>query len=127
MNIITNTVAHSNAAVDRFSDIIRNTVIPVRNKIYLNAFLSVPSSLWNFANIIDTDIISAIFATSEGWNWKNPRSIHLLAPLVMAPCINTTSNKAHETGSSIFNFLNHLHGMRCVKKTMMVPAMIRVI
>ena len=68
-----------------------------------------------------TVMMVAIFPTSEGWNWTNPKSIHRFAPPAAIPIISTTTSSIHEMGSSTMNVLNHLQGMLCTIHTTHAP------
>ena len=53
--------------------------------------------------------MTAIFATSDGCSWKNPRSIHLSAPTDAALCTDRYASSIMDTGtSSTGSILYHL-------------------
>ena len=102
MNIIRNTTPNSNMAVERFSGAINRHTIPVRIIIYLNAFGLAPSSSCFLERMKETAIITAILASSEGWNCNPMNDIQRAAPFtrspVMTPISVTKASSTTETG-----------------------------
>ena len=104
MNIIRKTTPKSKAAVERFSGAISRQTTPVIIMIRLKAFGLAPSSSCPLERIKAVTMITAIFATSEGWNWIPMKVIQRAAPLMRSIIItrpsNTTDKGSRNTGNT---------------------------
>ena len=82
MTIIMKTTALSRAAVEKFSTKISGIIVAPTMRMYLKACLSAPFSVCIALRICAVARIMVPFASSDGWNWKPKRGIHLCAPFV---------------------------------------------
>ena len=122
MIIISNTTPSSNAPVEILSKDIRKTTGTANPTMSLKAFLCAPFSRCVCANIKATDMITAPFANSEGWNLKMPKSIQRWAPFVVAPMTPTSKREKTLTGyKKMGNARKKRQGMEWKKMTTIVP------
>jgi len=102
MNIIMHTTPNNSIAVDRFSGAISMNTNPVRIMMYLKALGLAPYSSCFFDRINETAMMTAILASSDGWNCNPMKVIQRAAPLtrspVMIPINVTNANRTRETG-----------------------------
>ena len=102
MNIIMHTTPNNSIAVDRFSGAISMKTSPVRIMMYLKALGLAPYSSCFFDRINETAMMTAILASSDGWNCNPMKVIQRAAPLtrspVMIPINVTNANRTRETG-----------------------------
>jgi len=89
-------------AVDRFSGAMRIQIAPVIYMMYLKAFGLAPSSSCFFDRINDTAMITAILASSDGWNWTPKKVIQRAAPFTRSPVSTpikvTNASKTNDKG-----------------------------
>ena len=100
-------------AVERFSGAISKRTSPVRIMMYLKALGLAPSSSCLLDRMNETAMMTAIFASSEGWNCSPIKVIQRAAPLtrspVMIPISVTNASRTREIGyRKTGNTWNHL-------------------
>ena len=102
MNIINTTTPNNSIAVERFSGAISIHTSPVSIMIYLKAFGLAPSSSCFLDRMKETAMITAILASSEGWNCNPIKLIQRAAPFtrspVMTPIKVTKASNTTEIG-----------------------------